>query len=98
MIDNYAVNLLFWDQWGFYAEFFEKGSYWDIFSHQHGPHRQGIGFILAKWIADLSAWDGKIEAFDWSIAISFWLILSTLKKAIDRKFGFYGYSAFCFNP
>lgn len=63
MIDEYTVNVLFWDQWGFYAVFFDGGSLWDIFSHQHGPHRQGLGFILARVVADLSDWDTRAETF-----------------------------------
>lgn len=63
MIDSYSVNVLFWDQWGFYSVFFDGGSLWDVFSHQHGPHRQGIGFVLAGLVADLSSWDTRAEAF-----------------------------------
>lgn len=80
MIDNYAVNLLFWDQWGFYAEFFDKGSYW-VFHISMVHTGKGIGFILAKWIADLSAWDGKIEAF----AIGVLLFLSGLFCLLLKK-------------
>jgi len=57
-----AVNILFWDQWDFYTPFFDDRNLWEIFSWQHGPHRQGIGFVLSKVVADLTQWNTRAEA------------------------------------
>lgn len=62
-VNRYSVNILFWDQWDFYNAFFENKNLWEIFRWQHGPHRQGIGFIITRVIASLSSWDTRVEAF-----------------------------------
>ena len=38
-ISRYAVNLLFYDQFAFYSPIFDNKNLWQIFSWQHGPHR-----------------------------------------------------------
>ncbi|MGR0482251.1 MAG: hypothetical protein ACTFAL_12835 [Candidatus Electronema sp. V4] len=63
LIDKYSVNLLFWDQWDFMGGLFEKKGPWELFSWQHGPHRQGVGFFLTKLTADLSGWNTRTECF-----------------------------------
>ena len=30
-INNYSVNILFWDQWDFYDAFFESHNLWEVF-------------------------------------------------------------------
>lgn len=62
-VNRYSVNILFWDQWDFYNAFFENKNLWEIFRWQHGPHRQGIGFIITRVVASLSGWDTRVEAF-----------------------------------
>jgi len=69
LVDRYAVNVMFWDQWDFYTPLFQNGSLWDIFSYQHGPHRQGIGFILTSILAELSGWNSRWDAFGVSFVI-----------------------------
>ena len=66
-VDANAVNVLFWDQWDLYNPFFKGGGIWDIFSFQHGPHRQGISFLITRVLAELSGWNVRWDAF----AISF---------------------------
>ena len=68
-VDRYAVNVMFWDQWDFYTPLFQNGSLWDIFNYQHGPHRQGIGFILTSILAELSGWNSRWDAFGVSFVI-----------------------------
>jgi len=63
LIDQYSVNMLFWDQWDFMGGLFEHKGAWELFSWQHGPHRQGIGFFLTKLVADLSGWNTRAECF-----------------------------------
>ena len=41
LISQYAVNIFYSDQWEFNdATLFQKHSLWQMFSWQHGPHRQ----------------------------------------------------------
>src|SRR5215211_6693108 len=54
LINTYAVNLLFYDQWDFYNPLFREQGLWDLFSYQHGPHRQGLGEIVIKIVAGLT--------------------------------------------
>jgi hypothetical protein len=63
LINNHAVNVLYWDQWGFYAPLFEQRSLWEHFAYQYGPHCLGIGGILVKIVAELSGWNARVEAF-----------------------------------
>jgi len=62
-INNYSVNILFWDQWDFYDAFFESHNLWEVFRWQVGPHRQGVGGILTEIVAQLSGWNNRVEAF-----------------------------------
>jgi hypothetical protein len=63
LIDRYAVNVLFWDQWEIWQAFFDDASAWELFRWRHGPHRQGLGFWLTRVVADLSGWNTRAEAF-----------------------------------
>jgi hypothetical protein len=63
LIDTYAVNLLFSDQWDTYNPLFREQGLWDLFSYQHGPHRQGLGSIVTKIVAGLTEWNSRAEAF-----------------------------------
>jgi len=52
------------DQWKFNeAALFEKHSLWQVFRWQHGPHRQGVGGLLAALIEPLFRWNSRYEAF-----------------------------------
>lgn len=62
-VNRYAVNMLYWDQWDIYHPLFHHGSLWDVFSLQHGPHRQGFGFLLTDLLAHLSGWNSRWDAF-----------------------------------
>ena len=70
---QFAVNLLFWDQWDFYAPLFEAKGMFDAFRLQHGPHRQGLGgiliFLAAQW-----SWDGRWDSY----LVAFALIGATI--------------------
>ena len=63
LIDKYSVNMLYWDQWDFLEALFADKGAWELFTWQHGPHRQGIGFFLTKLVADLSGWNTRAECF-----------------------------------
>lgn len=84
-IDLYSVNLMYWDQLGFYSVIFENGSLWDIFKYQHGPHRQGVGFVLTSFIDNWSDWNTRYIAFTIGI-----LLLLTSFVALWLKRRLYG--------
>lgn len=61
---QYAVNVLFWDQWDINDAFlFGHHSAWEIFAFQHGPHRQGLGGLLSALIEPWFRWNSRTEAF-----------------------------------
>lgn len=62
-VNKYAVNLPYLDQWGFYSVFVNNGSWLDVFRYQHGPHRQGVAFLLTKWLYDATNWNIRAEGF-----------------------------------
>ena len=62
-IHAYSVNILFSDQWDLYDAFFKDTGLWDLFLWQHGPHRQGLGFLLTQWIVSASGWNTVVESF-----------------------------------
>ena len=68
-VDQNAVNILYWDQWDFYFPLFHDAGLWDIFNYQHGPHRQGIGFVLTSFLAKLSGWNSRWDAFGVSFVL-----------------------------
>ena len=63
LVDEYSVNMLYWDQWDFWDALFTDKGPWDLFTWQHGPHRQGAGFFLTNLVADLSGWNTRVECF-----------------------------------
>jgi hypothetical protein len=63
LINIYAVNLLFSDQWDTYNPLFREQGLWALFSYQHGPHRQGLGLIVTKIVAGLTQWNSRADAF-----------------------------------
>ncbi|MCI5208913.1 MAG: hypothetical protein D3910_08985 [Candidatus Electrothrix sp. ATG2] len=63
LIDRYSINMLFWDQWDFLGALFADKGPWELFSWQHGPHRQGVGFFLTEAVANLSGWNTRVESF-----------------------------------
>jgi hypothetical protein len=62
-ISRYAVNVMFFDQWSFYSVLFKGGGWWATFDYQHAPHRQGVGFLLTRVIANASHWNSRADAF-----------------------------------
>src|SRR5271154_5332895 len=69
LVDRYAVNVLFFDQWGFYYPLFHGQGWWATFDRRHGPHREGIGLVLTRILAGLSGWNSRVDAFAVSAVI-----------------------------
>lgn len=64
----FQPNVLTWDQWDFFAPLFNGSNGWELFRYQHGPHRQGLAFVLSSWIAHASDWDTRVESL-WIVSL-----------------------------
>ena len=63
-VDLNCVNVLFWDQWDLlYDITLDNKPFYSSFFKQHGPHRQGLGGLIAALIYPLSDWNVRTEAF-----------------------------------
>lgn len=67
-VARFQPNVLTWDQWDFLDPVFHGGSIWDLFSYQHGPHRQGLGFVITAGWLHLSHWDARWDSL-WIVAL-----------------------------
>jgi hypothetical protein len=63
LIYYHAVNILFRDQWDFFNALFDRRTLWETFNWQHGPVRLGAGLVYTRIVAELSGWDGRVDAF-----------------------------------
>ena len=86
LISDYAVNIFFSDQWDINdATLFEKHSLWQMFTWQHGPHRQGLGALFAKLIEPQFRWNSRTESF-----VVGWIIVASAICALYLKKRLYG--------
>jgi hypothetical protein len=91
LVDRYAVNIFFSDEWQFNsATVFEKHTWWQIFTWQHGPHRQGAGGVLAKLLEPQFSWNSRTESFLIAgIVVATMLFALLLKVRISGSLTFY---------
>jgi len=61
-VARFHVEGIYWDQWMFLKPMFQDRGWLALFTQQHGPHRQGVAFIITSWIMDWSGWDTRVEA------------------------------------
>ena len=84
LIRQYAVNVLFWDQWDFDdATVFQHHSLWEMFRWEHAPHRQGLGALLQKLIEPWIHWNGRYEAFGIGAIIFSAAVLALLLRCVS---------------
>ena len=83
-VNRYAVNVMFWDQWDFYHPAFLHQGIWTAFDEQFGPHRQGVGFLLALLIDRLTGWNSRGDAFAASALI---IAAAALAVLLARRCG-----------
>ena len=63
-ISDYAVNVLYYDQWDFLGLLFkDHPSLGQLFLYQHGPHREGLGLIVDRFLYPLTNWNTRAESF-----------------------------------
>lgn len=79
-ISHYAVNILFYDQWSFYSPLFDNKNLWQVFSRQHGPHREGLGLVVTALIANATQWNSKADAFAAGIILCLALLCALVLK------------------
>ncbi|MEO7600209.1 MAG: hypothetical protein ABIV50_14840 [Opitutus sp.] len=73
-VARFQPNVLTWDQWDFFQPLFAGSGWRELFTLQHGPHRQGLGFIFTSWIMAATHWDSRWD----SLWIAGLLSLATL--------------------
>jgi hypothetical protein len=87
LVYNFSVNIIFWDQFDILTPLFTHQSFWTQFRWQNGPHRQGAGFILIKWIADWTKWNARADAFFiLGLVITSLILVLALKRLLFGKF------------
>jgi len=83
-VAHHSVNMMYGDQWDFYGPLFRHEGWWQTFSYQHGPHRQGIGMVVTRILAGITGWNSRWD----SIAGSTVLIgAAALGIGLARRFG-----------
>lgn len=83
LVNRYSVNIFFWDQWDFNdATLFEKHSPWQMFTWQHGPHRQGLGAIVSWLLEPMFHWNSRAEAF---IACAIFVLAALLALYVKKR-------------
>jgi hypothetical protein len=83
-VSRYTVNLMYGDQWAIYLPQFKGQGWWASFFFQHGPHREGAGMLLARFLANLSGWNSRWDAF---AALSLLIAAAVLAVGLARRFG-----------
>ena len=72
VIDELAVNLLTWDLWDIYSPtLFERRSSWELIRHQVGQTRQGPGFLVTRFVAEMSSMNTRAESFAIGVVFCF---------------------------
>jgi len=61
-IARFQPNVLFMDQWDFFFALFYDRGWWARFIHQHGPVREGLGFVISGWILEATNWDVRYDS------------------------------------
>ena len=61
-VARYQVDGLFSDLWSFYTPLFAEADWGSLFTWQHGPHRQGLAFVLTALVLEASGWDARVES------------------------------------
>ncbi len=86
LVDQYAVNLFFSDQWAILNPLFRHQGLWNAFDYQHGPHRQGVGGLLIFVLANLTEWNARADSFACLALIGLALVAAlALKWLLVRK-------------
>lgn len=86
-INEYSINLPFYDSWDFNRPIFNSESLLSAFEYQHGPHRQGLGGIFQYLILTISNFNFQYIAYAAILAIysGAFIIIGAVKKLEINK-------------
>ena len=70
IVHRYGVNVFFWDQWDYLDPLFRGDGLWTRFTWQHGPIRQGVGYLVIDGTYALSGWDTRSDALAAIVAMT----------------------------
>jgi len=83
----HAVNLLFSDHWTYLKPLFDDSGAWERFNYQHGPHRQGLGFLISGWLMQISNWNTNLDSYFIGVVLCFSnILLLLLFRTLRGKF------------
>ena len=86
VISDYSVNVLFYDQWDFLNPLFTgHAGFGELFFHQHGPHREGLGLVADSFLYPLTAWSTRADSLMIAGCVFAAMLLALLLKY--RLFG-----------
>src|SRR5438067_13612950 len=89
-VTQYAVNVLFLDQWGFYHPLFARSGWWAIVRQQCGPIREGAGFLVSAALAWLTRWNMVIESQSLALElIAATVLLVVLKRRLAGRIDYF---------
>lgn len=78
---KYSVNVLLWDQWDLYGAFFRGNpGIVQLFTWQHGPHREGLGLIADKFLFPVTRWNVRVDTLIIAICIFAAMLLAVSLK------------------
>jgi hypothetical protein len=81
-INEYSINLPFYDSWDFNRPIFNSDSLLSAFEYQHGPHRQGLGGLIQYLILTVSNFNFQYIAYTGILGIysGALIIIGAIKK------------------
>src|SRR5436190_8026707 len=89
-VTQYAVNVLFLDQWLFYDPLFARSGWWAIVRQQCGPIREGAGFLVSAALAWLTRWNMVIESQSLALElIAATVLLVVLKRRLAGRIDYF---------
>lgn len=62
-IQEYSVNVYFWDEWDYLDEMFFNKGYIAEFLRIHGPHRMGLGYWVIDILAKITDWNSRANSY-----------------------------------
>jgi len=90
VIAKHSVNFFWWDQWDYLGAFFRGNpGIVELFTWQHGPHREGVGLLLDKFLFPLTRWNTRVDAFVIGVCVFAAMVLALMLK--HKLFGTISY-------
>jgi hypothetical protein len=84
-VARFQVNVPNWDHWDYSVPLYDEGTAWTLFDRQHGPHRQGIAFVVQSWVMRLSGWDSRVDSMWVVTLLTITSLLTLYWRWLDRS-------------